>query len=185
MDILQIAEENLFISIGVILGIGLIQGAVLGRGIRQRFPKLKKHARIVSAFLLVLFTINAIANTFNFANPNKTSISEITFPETFDQGVHFLINVLGLNTGFGAVLALFVSITLILLFRNARLPKIARYFIFMLSIFMLCIAIVGRFTDYIPAFFEILVYAGYQFGITLGIFVVTYRKSNSLEEFDY
>lgn len=176
MDILQIAEDNFFISIGVVMVIGLVQGAVLGRGIRRRFPKLRTHARIVSVILLVLFTLNAIVGTAKFYDPEHVDLSQIAIPATFDEGVSFVILVLGLNGGFGAVLILFVSVSLILLFRSAELPDIARYFMFTLSVIMLLIAIVVRFTDYVPNFFEVAMYAGYQSGITIGIFVVTYRK---------
>ena len=176
LDILYIAEQNILASTLVVLSIGLVQGAVLGRGIRKRFPKLRVHARIVSGVLLVLFTINAISNTLMFANPEKLSVFDMTIPVTVDQGIEFAINVLGLNTGFGTVLALFVSVTLVLMFRQAQLPRIARYFVFVLGVIMLCVAVLGRFTDYIPTFFEVVIYATYQFGITIGIFVVTYRK---------
>ena len=32
------------------------------------------------------------------------------------------------------------------------------------------IAMLGRFTDYVPSTFQIILYAMYQFGMTLGIF---------------
>ena len=44
LDILQIAEENFLVTFGIVFGIGLLQGAILARGIRRRFPKLKKYA---------------------------------------------------------------------------------------------------------------------------------------------
>ena len=42
LDLLQIAEENFLITFGIVFGIGLLQGAILARGIRKKFPKLKK-----------------------------------------------------------------------------------------------------------------------------------------------
>ena len=59
LDILQIAEENFLITFGIVFGIGLLQGAILARGIRKRFPKLKKYAKGISIILLILFAINA------------------------------------------------------------------------------------------------------------------------------
>ena len=38
LDILQIAEENFLVTFGIVFGIGLLQGAILARGIRRRFP---------------------------------------------------------------------------------------------------------------------------------------------------
>jgi len=183
MDILQIAEENLLASVAVVLGIGVVQGAILGRGIRRRFPKLKVHARAVSTVLLILFAANAIANTLRFVNPDKVPISDVTVPETVDQGISFVIMILGLNTGFGAALALFISVSLVLVFRYAELPDVARYFIFALGVVMMAVAILGRFTDYVPALFEVMMYAGYQFGITIGIFAVTARRAEAAGEF--
>jgi len=51
LDILQIAEENFLITFGVVFGVGLLQGAILARGIRKRFPKLKKYAKAISIIL--------------------------------------------------------------------------------------------------------------------------------------
>ena len=183
MEILSIAEDNFIISFGIVIGIGLIHGAILGRGIRNRFPSLKKHARIVSLILLTLFSINASANIIKFAVPEKTSVFELTIPKTPEEGYSFLINILGLDAGLGAVIILFISISLILFFKLAKIPKIARYFIFALSLIVLLVALLARFTDYVPTSFQILMYAFYQFGITTGIFVVTRRKECKVEDF--
>ena len=185
MDILNIAEENFLVSLGVVLGIGLLQGLILGRGIRKKFPKLKTHARVVSISLLVLFSINTIANIFKFATPDKFSLSELSIPTTAEEGVILLFDVLGINAGFGTALAMFISITLILIFRFAQLPNVARYFIFGISIITVSVFFIARFTDYVPTFFQISLYALYQFGITIGVFVVTRRKeSDIVSEFE-
>ncbi|MFB5631322.1 MAG: hypothetical protein ACE5RN_07015 [Nitrosopumilaceae archaeon] len=183
MDILNIAEDNFIISFGIVIVIGLIHGAILGRGIRNRFPSLKKHARIVSLVLLALFSINAVANIIKFAIPEKTPVSEFTIPTTPEEGLSFLINLLGLDAGLGAVIVLFISISLILFFKLAQIPKIARYFIFTLSVIVLLVALLARFTDYIPTSFQVQMYAFYQFGITLGIFLVTRRKEHEVRNF--
>jgi len=72
LDILQLAEENYIISFIVVIIIGTLQGMILGRGIRNRFPSIKRHARIISSILLVLFSLSAIANVVNFADPKKS-----------------------------------------------------------------------------------------------------------------
>ncbi len=183
MDILSTAEDNFIISFGIVIGVGLIHGAILGRGIRNRFPSLKKHARIASLVLLTLFSINAGANIIKFAIPEKLAISELTIPSTPEEGLSFLINILGLNAGLGTVISLFISISLILFFKLAQIHKIARYFIFALSVVVLLVALIGRFTDFVPTSFQILMYAFYQLGITVGIFLVTRRKATDLAEF--
>jgi len=183
LDILSIAEENFIISFGIVIGIGLIHGAILGRGIRTRFPSLKKHTRIASLVLLTLFLINAVANVIRFATPEKIAVSDLTIPSTPEEGLYLLINILGLNAGLGAVIILFISISLILFFKLAHIHKIARYFIFALSVIVLIVALIGRFTDFVPTNFQILTYAFYQFGITVGIFLVTRKKETDLAEF--
>ena len=180
MDIWELAEQNFLISFGIVLGIGLLQGSILGRGIRRRFPRLKVHAKFVSIILLVLFSINAVANVIKFAFPVKTSFNDFSFPTTADEGLSFVIEFFGLNAGLGMAVAVFVSITLMLFFRFADLPNIARYFVFSLSAIVLLVSLVGRFTDFVPNFFQILLYAFYQLGITLGLFLVTKRKTSDV-----
>ena len=116
MDLLSIAEEHFVISFGIVIVVGLIHGVFLGRGIRNRFPSLKRHAKAVSIVLLVLFSINAGANVIKFAIPEKISVSELSMPSTVEEGSAILINILGLDAGFGAVIVLFISISLILFF---------------------------------------------------------------------
>jgi len=183
LDILSIAEENFIISFGIVIGVGLIHGAILGRGIRTRFPSLKKHARIVSLVLLSLFSINAVVSVIRFAIPEKIAVSDLTIPSTPEEGLYLLFNILGLNAGLGTVIVLFISISLILFFKLAQIHKIARYFIFALSVIVLIVALIGRFTDFVPTNFQILMYAFYQLGITIGIFLVTRRNETDLAEF--
>ncbi|MFQ5573961.1 MAG: hypothetical protein ACE5EJ_06890 [Nitrosopumilaceae archaeon] len=182
MGIIELVEENFLISFAVVLGIGIFQGAILAKGIRTRFPSLKRHARAASVILLILFSINAIANVFKFAIPTKLSVSEIMTPTTPEEGFELLINVLGLNAGFFTVIAMFVTITIILILKFAEISRPFQYFIFTISIIMLILAVVGRFTDYVPTVFQILMYAFYQFGLTLGIFIVSRRKIDELPE---
>ena len=180
MNILDLAEQNFLITFSVVIGIGLLQGAIMGRGIRSRFPSLKKHARSVSIVLLALFSINAISGVLKFAEPVKISVSKLTIPETIEEVLALIVNVLGINAGLGAVIAIFVSITLIIFLKFANIHQIARYFIFIISCIVLIVALLGKFTDYVPTLFQIMLYAFYQFGITIGIFLVTRRKETDV-----
>ena len=93
-----------------------------------------------------------------------------------------LIDLLGLNAGVLAVTGIFITITLILIFKFADIPPIARYFIFTVSVIVLLVSLLGKFTDYIPTVFQIILYSIYQLGLTIGVFVVMRRKTNdSLE----
>ena len=180
MSILDLAEQNFLVTFAIVLGIGLFQGAILGRGIRNRFPTFKKHARIVSLSLLALFSINAIFSVLKFADPTKFSMSEFIIPSTTDEIFVLILNLVGVNTGVVTVIATFVSITLIIFLRFADIPNIARYFIFILSAIVLIASLLGKFTDFVPTTFQVMLYAFYQFGITLGIFFVTRRKESDV-----
>jgi len=176
LSILDLAEQNFLVTFAIVLGIGLLQGAILGRGIRNRFPSFRKHARAVSLSLLALFSANAVFSILKFAEPDKLSMSEFIIPATTDEAFVLILDLIGVNTGVGTVIATFVSITLIIFLRFADIPNIARYFIFVLSSIVLIVSLFGKFTDFVPTTFQVWIYAIYQTGITLGIFFVTRRK---------
>jgi len=176
LSILDLAEQNFLVTFTIVLGIGLLQGAILGRGIRNRFPSFRKHARAVSLSLLALFSANAVFSILKFAEPDKLSMSEFIIPATTDEAFVLILDLIGVNTGVGTVIATFVSITLIIFLRFADIPNIARYFIFVLSSIVLIVSLFGKFTDFVPTTFQVWIYAIYQTGITLGIFFVTRRK---------
>jgi len=180
LNIFDLAEQNFLITFAVVLGIGLLQGAILGRGIRNRFPSIKRHAQIVSSLLLALFSINAILSVLKFADPIKFSISEFIIPSTTDEAFLLVLNLIGVNTGVGTVIATFISVTLIVFLRFADIHNIARYFIFILSSIVLIASLLGKFTDFVPTTFQIMLYAFYQLGITFGIFFITRRKESDV-----
>ena len=92
---------------------------------------------------------------------------------------------LGLNAGVLAVIGIFITISLILIFKFADIPPIAKYFIFAISVTVLIISLLGRFTDYVPSTFQIILYVMYQLGMTLGIFIVMRRREKDpLEDFN-
>ena len=178
MNVLDLAAENFLITFTVVLGIGFLQGMIMGRGIRNRFPSIKKHAQLVSSVLLILFSFNAIFSILKFAEPSKFLVSNFTLPATTDEVFSLILNIVGINTGVGTVIAIFISITLIILFRFANIHNIARIFIFILSSIVLIVSLLGRFTDFVPTTFQILLYLFYQSGITIGIFLITRRKEH-------
>ena len=185
MDLLQIAEENFLITFGIVCGVGLLQGAILARGIRKKFPKLKKYAKGISIILLILFAINASGNISKFADPSKVSVTEFEIPQTPEGAFTVIIDLLGLNAGVLAVIGIFVTISLILIFKFADISPIARYFIFTISVIVLIVSLLGRFTDYVPTVFQIILYSIYQLGLTIGVFLVMRRKvKDSLEELE-
>ena len=69
-----------------------------------------------------------------------------------------------------------VLFTLIIFLRFADIPNIARGFIFILSSIVLVVSLLGKFTDYVPTVFQIILYSIYQLGLTIGMFLVMRRK---------
>ncbi len=185
LDLLQIAEENFLITFGIVFAVGLLQGAILARGIRKKFPKLKKYAKGISITLLILFAINASGNISKFADPSKVSVTEFAIPDTPEGVFSIIIDLLGLNAGVLAVIGIFVTVSLILIFKFADISPIARYFIFTISVIVLIVSLLGKFTDYVPTVFQIILYSIYQLGLTIGMFLVMRRKTDDkLEEFE-
>jgi len=178
LDILQIAEENFLITFGIVFGIGSLQGAILARGIRKKFPKLKKYAKGISITLLILFAINASGNISKFADPSKVLVTEFQIPQTPEGVFTMIVDLLGLNAGVLAVVGIFITISLVLIFKFADIPPIARYFIFTISVIVLIVSLLGKFTDYVPTVFQIILYSIYQLGLTIGMFLVMRRKVN-------
>ena len=185
LDILQTAEENFLITFSIVFGIGFLQGAILARGIRKKFPKLKKYAKGISLILLILFAINASGNISKFADPSKVLVTKFEIPQTPEGVFTLIIDLIGLNAGVLAVIGIFITISLILIFKFADISPIARYFIFTISIIVLIVSLLGKFTDYVPTVFQIILYSIYQLGLTIGMFLVMRRKtSDSLEELE-
>jgi len=180
LNILDLAEQYYIITFGVVLGIGLLQGAILGRGIRSRFPSMKKHARAVSGVLLVLFLVNAISSILKFAEPAKLTLSTLTIPTSTEEIFSLIMNLLGVNAGLWTVIGTFITIVLFIFLKFADIHQIARYFIFTISCIVLIVALLGKFTDFIPTSFQITLYAFYQVGITLGIFFITRRRESDV-----
>jgi len=180
LNILDLAAENFLIPLAVVLGIGFLQGMIMGRGIRNRFPSIKKHAQLVSSVLLILFSFNAIFSILKFAEPVKFSVSNFVLPATTDEVFSLILNITGVNTGVGTVIAVFISVTIIIVFRFANIHNIARTFIFVLSSIVLIVSLLGRFTDLVQTTFQIMLYAIYQLGITIGIFLITRRKEHDM-----
>ena len=111
LDILQISEENFLITFGIVFAVGFLQGAILAKGIRKKFPKLKKYAKGISIILLILFAINASGNISKFADPSKVPVSEFQIPQTAEGGFTIIVDLLGLNAGVIAVIGIFVTVS--------------------------------------------------------------------------
>lgn len=176
MAILEIIENNSILVYFIVVIIGFIQGGILARGIRKKFPKLKKYAKSFSIFFLILFIINAISNILKFAIPSKITSQELIIPSTLEELFETTVKILGLDAGLITAITIFISITLFLIFRFAEIGVLQRYFLFTVSVVVVLVAFLGKFTNFIPNEFQIITYAFYQFGLALGVFIISRRK---------
>lgn len=176
MNVIEIIESNSLLIYSLVILIGFIQGGILARGIRKKFPKLKKYAKSTSIFFLVLFIINAISNIVKFAIPTKITSQEFAVPSTFEELFNIVVKILGLDAGLITAITIFITITLFLIFRFAEIGVIPRYFLFTISVIVILVAFIGKFTNFVPNEFQIITYAFYQFGLALGVFIILRRK---------
>ena len=111
MDILAVVQEHAIESALTVLVVGILQGAVLARGVRNRFPKLKRHTRTVSAVFLILLTISAAINVV-FANPEKY---EFVMPDNFTgETLAAVFSLIGLDGSLASSVIIMLSVTVFL-----------------------------------------------------------------------
>jgi hypothetical protein len=171
--------QDPILSLVAILGafaIGLLQGIILGRAILVRFPRLQNNVKKVSISLFILFLANAILSVPRFASPEKIDWSSISHATSSGEAASLIFLILGINTGFLAVLAISVTIMTLVLLKLTHLHGISKGFVFFFSLLILVFTGLSRFTDLTPSTFEVFLYFLYQLGLTIGILAGTVRK---------
>jgi len=163
------------IVVSLTLGIGLLQGIILGRAILQRFPRLQNHVKTVSVTLFVLFLINAVLSVPRFQSPEKIDLTNLSVANPADV-VSSIFLIFGMNTGFLTVLAISIMVMTFVILKFTNLHGIVKGFVFFFSSLLLIFTALSRFTDLTPSSFEVLLYFLYQLGVTIGILLGTIRK---------
>ena len=163
------------IVVSLTLGIGLLQGIILGRAILQRFPRLQNHVKTVSVTLFVLFLINAVLSVPRFQSPEKIDLTNLSVANPADV-ISSIFLIFGMNTGFLTVLAISIMVMTFVILKFTNLHGIVKGFVFFFSSLLLVFTALSRFTDLTPSAFEVLLYFLYQLGITIGILFGTIRK---------
>jgi len=171
-------QDPIFSLIAVLgaFGIGLLQGIILGRAILVRFPRLQNNVKKVSISLFVLFLANALLSVPRFASPEKIDFSSISQSTSNGEVASIIFLILGINTGFLAVLAISVTIMTLVLLKLTNISGISKGFVFFFSLLILVFTGISRFTDLTPSSFEVFLYFLYQLGLTIGILAGTVRK---------
>lgn len=177
-SILQIFQDPIFTIVIIVIsaGIGITQGHILGRAILLKFPRVQNNAKKISIGLFFLFLINAVLSVPRFASPEKIELSKIFEATSSGEIASIVFTILGVNTGFLAVLAISVTVISLLLLRSTKISGPKRFFVILVSLFILMMTAFSRFTDYTPSNFEVFLYFLYQLGVTIGIVVGTARK---------
>ena len=158
----------------VVPGIGIIQGGIISKALRTRYPDLKKHAKLFSLALLTLFSINAVVSIVHFVNPNM--ISDEENPVESGDPINWAISLLGLNAGFVSVLSISLTVTIFAFMRLVKLSGISRSFVLSISIGLMILNMIYRVGGLVPDLFQIAFYILYQIGFTAGIFLVASRE---------
>jgi hypothetical protein len=171
-------QDPIFSLIAVLgaFGIGLLQGIILGRAILVRFPRLQNNVKKVSISLFVLFLANALLSVPRLASPEKIDFSSISQASSNGEVASIIFLILGINTGFLAVLAISVTIMTLVLLKLTNIHGISKGFVFFFSLLILVFTGISRFTDLTPSSFEVFLYFLYQLGLTIGILAGTVRK---------
>lgn len=170
--------DPLFSLIGILaaFAIGLLQGIILGKAIMHRFPRLQNNLKKVSISLFVLFLLNAILSVPRFASPEKIDFSSISQATSSGEVASIIFLILGINTGFLAVLAISVTVMTLILLKMSPIHGVSKGFVFFFSLLILALTGLSRFTDLTPSTFEVFLYFLYQLGLTIGILAGTIRK---------
>ena len=63
-----------------------------------------------------------------------------------------------------------------LIFRFAEINVLQRYFLFTISVIVILLAFLGKFTNFVPNEFQIISYSFYQFGLAFGVYIILKRK---------
>ncbi|MDD9826102.1 MAG: hypothetical protein OXU86_04960 [Thaumarchaeota archaeon] len=174
-DLLALAEERYLESFAVVFLVGALQGGMLARGVRRRFPSLRSHARAASAIMLILLLANATLSALRFAAPERVDLAGLSMPSTPDELAGSAARVLGIDGGFWSTVAILITVTLMLISRAAELPAIARYFVLAISVMTFLVALAARFAGYVPTEFHVAMYSLYHVGIAAGAFLVMRR----------
>lgn len=177
-SLVDLFQDPIFSLIAVLgaFGIGLLQGIILGRAILVRFPRLQNNVKKVSISLFVLFLANALLSVPRFASPEKIDFSSISQATSNGEVAAIIFLILGINTGFLAVLAISVTIMTLVLLKLTNISGKSKGFVFFFSILILVFTGISRFTDLTPSSFEVFLYFLYQLGLTIGILAGTVRK---------
>lgn len=179
--LLTVATEFALVSYAVVAGIGIMQGIILGKAIMQRFPYVQNHSRFSSIALSVLFGTNSLISTMKFAQPEKIDLSALS-TITSEKFLASILQMIGLNVGYGSIVFFSITVTILLLLKVAKLRGVSRVFVLAISILIVPITIVLRLSDYKPDTFQIFLYMLYQVGITAGIMWATGRKIEHAQE---
>ena len=176
--LLELANRFSYATYSIVIGIGVIQGRILGEAIVERFPRMLSNARLMSMLLFALFASNAIVSVMKFAEPVKINISQI-LASSPNELLSMFLKLVGLNAGAGAIISFSITVLILILLKMTTLKAYNGGFVFIISVIMIVITSVVRLSGYQPTGFEIIAYALYQAGMTAGIIWGTRIKLSS------
>ena len=122
-EMLQIFQNQILPIVIIVgsFGIGITQGNILGRAILKKYPRIQNNAKKISVGLFFVFLINAILSVPRFASPEKIELSKIFEASSSGEIASIIFTILGINTGFLAVLAISVTVITLILIRSTQI----------------------------------------------------------------
>lgn len=180
--LLELAQKFSVVTYSIVIAVGVTQGVVLGQAVIERFPRLQFHTRFASLLFFLLFMTYAIVSVVRFANPDKIDVSQIFASSTTTSEVlSIILRVIGLNIDMGAIITFSITAFVLVIWKLTGLKGWRGSFVLVISMVMLVIMSVLKFSDYQPGSFEILLFTLYHAGLTGGVLWGTRRRLYSKE----
>ena len=111
---------------------------ILGRAMLLKFPRVQNNAKKISVGLFFLFLIKMQYLAFRDLPPLKRSSYQRFLKATSSGEIASIVfTILGVNTGFLAVLAISVTVISLLLLRSTKISGGKRAFVILVSLFIL------------------------------------------------
>ncbi|MEM2760480.1 MAG: hypothetical protein QXU32_11815 [Nitrososphaerales archaeon] len=178
--LLEVVREFSFLTYSIVMTIGLVQGYILGQAIVDRFPRLQFHTRLTLVMLLVLFVTHAIVSIMRFAEPEKMDLLQMFASKSSDLGP-LILRAMGLNSDIGTIIAFSITAVVLVILKLTGLKGYSKYYVLIISIIMLIITAMLKFSDYQPGSFEILLFILYNASMTAGLLWGTRKRLYSME----
>lgn len=161
-------QQFSLVAYSIVIAVGVTQGFIIGKAIIARFPQLQFHTKFAAMLLFLLFLAYSIVSVLRFVYPDKINISKLS-SITPDGFVTIILKIIGLKSDVGTVIAFSITVFVIILLKLTKLKGYRRSYILAVSIVMLAIMFIIKFSNYQPSAFETFLFILYHASMTGGL----------------